>query len=634
MKKQIFISFLIIAFINYINGCSITNTERITPDKLTLTEEIIEEAVLLNLDVVKFNNKGARYLKLSDRITGKSKNGRPIELLVDQINEFRISNNISLKPEELKNRNINIFELVLKNNRLITFDKNGGMYDEKERRIVGKDKSQNILNIPIDRISEIYTEPAVVVNKYVLYNQKDIRLTAILAKENNILYIFDQAGGKLITQDQKIIGFNEHDSLVSIDPDSVLYLNVKRLDVTRSILASVGIIALGLGAIVLIIAATKESCPFIYSFDGDKYVFDAEPLGGATTKGLERTDYSKMDYLKNVNNSYEILVRNEVEETQYIDELSLLAINHDEDKEVYPDLNGNFYQIKQPIVPICAIDEKGLNLKQAVSADDNLYWQSKLPVDSNLIAQNHRHELTFTFPKATTKTKAKLIANVGTSLWGSRMIREMLQLYGNYIDNYYEKINEHGNEYQQMMNFIETEELYKLKYYTKNGDDWKFQGFINGGGPLVSETRVYDLDLSNICGDSVTIKINPPYGFWTVDYLAIQYDEYMPPIVKTINLKTVINNEETEIIDLIKTKDYNYCIMPNVGDYFVAKFSDKENVVDSNTSFYLKSSGYYEIHLDKSLPIQMATLSKFILEQGFIIKYANQRYSEWEKLKN
>ena len=61
-----------------------------------------------------------------------------------------------------------------------------------------------------------------------------------------------------------------------------------------------------------------------------------------------------MDYLKNIDDSYKILVRNEVEETQYIDELSLLAIRHDDDKEVIPDLNGNFYQIKDPQTPLSA----------------------------------------------------------------------------------------------------------------------------------------------------------------------------------------------------------------------------------------------------------------------------------------
>jgi len=632
MKKQILISLLIVAFFNYINGCSVTKIERITPEKLSFSEENIEEIVLLNLDVIRFDKNGARYTKPPDSIVGKLRDGSPVKFPVDQIKEFRTSSVNPIKPEELRNRNIE--EILLKDNELITFDHNGGVYNEKEKKITGKTDYQKTIIININKVSEIYIEPATTISEFDLYNQKDIKLTQILLKENNLLYVFNQDGGRVFIQEQKITGISTQNELVTVDPDSVLYLNVQRSDVAGSILANVGVVVLIVGVVGLIIAAAKQSCPFIYSFDGDKYVFDAEPLGGATTKGLERTEYSKMDYLKRVENSYKILVRNEVEETQFIDELSLLAIKHDEDKEVIPDLNGNFYQIKNPVTPVSAEDEKGLNLKKAVSVDDNLYWQTKLPVDSNSISQNYRHELTFTFPKPNNKTSAKLIANIGTSLWGSRMIREMLQLYGNYIDNYYEKIDEQGSEYKQMMNFIETEELYKLKYYTKNGDDWKFQGFINGSGPLVSEARVYDLDLSNIKGDSVTIKINPPFGFWTVDYLAIQYDEFTTPQIETIILETAINQEGIDLKELIKAKDNNYCTMPKVGDYFEATYREAENNTDSKTTYYLKSSGYYEIHLDKSLPFQFITLNKFVLDPGFIVKYANERYREWEKLNN
>ena len=42
--------------------------------------------------------------------------------------------------------------------------------------------------------------------------------------------------------------------------------------------------------------------------------------------------------------------------------------------------------------------------------------------------------------------------------------------------------------------------------------------------------------------------------------------------------------------------------MPKVGDYFEADFSALNNYDESVTTMYLKSSGYYELHLDKSLP--------------------------------
>jgi hypothetical protein len=312
----------------------------------------------------------------------------------------------------------------------------------------------------------------------------------------------------------------------------------------------------------------------------------------------------------------------------------LLAVKHDKDKDVIPDLKGNFYQIKNPVTPLSARDEKGLDLKKIVSSNDNLYWQSKLPVENNLISQNYREELIFAFPKPKDKTKAKLIANIGTSLWGSRMIREMLQLYGNSVDDYYEKINEHGSSYDQLMNFIETEELYKLKYYTKNEDKWTFQEYINGGGPLLSETRIYDLDLSNIKGDTVIIKMNPPYGFWTIDYLAVQFDEFNTPVITTMPLQSAVNQDGLDLKELISTKDNKYLTMPNVGDYFEGVYSEVKNNDDSNITYYLKSSGYYELHLDKSVPIQFNILGKFLTDTGFIIQYSNDKYREWVKTNN
>ena len=631
MKKQILISFLIVAFFNYIIGCSVTKTERISPENLSFSKEIIEEAVLNNLDVIRFDENGGYYAKPDNKIVGKLEDGKKIEFPVDRIKEFRTSRVEPIKLEDLSNQKIK--EVHLKNNMLVTFDADGGLYNKEENQIIGNTVGKIHATINIDKVANVFLEVPDKIDEYIL--SAETKLTQIILQNNNLLYVFDKDGGKYLSYSKDmIIGLTPDKQSVTIDPDSVLYLNVQRSDVAGSILATVGVVVLIVGVIGLIIAATKQSCPFIYSFDGNKYVFDAEPLGGATTKGLERTEYSKMDYLQKVDDSYKILVRNEVEETQFIDELSLLAIKHDEDKEVIPDLNGKFYQIKNPVTPVYAIDENGLDLKKAVNADDNLYWQTKLPIDSILVSQNQRHELTFSFPKPVNNKSAKLIANIGTSLWGSRMIREMLQLYGSSIDNYYEKIDEQGSEYKQLMNFIEKEELYKLKYYTKNGGDWKFQGFINGGGPLISETRVYDLDLSDIAGDSVTIKINPPFGFWTVDYLAIEYEEYEQPEVEILNLETAINQDGAELKETIRYKDNSYYEMPVVGDYFEAKYADTKNNFDLKTSFYLKSSGYYEIHLNKSLPLQLVTLGKLITNPGFIIKYSNDRYREWEKLNN
>ena len=81
-------------------------------------------------------------------------------------------------------------------------------------------------------------------------------------------------------------------------------------------------------AFVAIALATKQSCPFIYSWNGSEYVFDAEPYGGAVTRGLERDDYSELENLRAENGLYRLMVTNEVPETQYTNLMELQVVDH------------------------------------------------------------------------------------------------------------------------------------------------------------------------------------------------------------------------------------------------------------------------------------------------------------------
>jgi len=128
--------------------------------------------------------------------------------------------------------------------------------------------------------------------------------------------------------------------------------------------------------------------------------------------------------------------------------------------------------------------------------------------------------------------------------------------------------------------------------------------------------------------------VNPPIGFWTVDYLAVQYDTYpAPEIIYMIPSGTSLNQDGTDVTGLIKSRDNNYCVMPEVGDYFETSFADN-NLDNKNVTYYLKSTGYYEIHIDKTLPFRFTTLSSFIYNPGYIVKYANERYREWKQINN
>ena len=123
------------------------------------------------------------------------------------------------------------------------------------------------------------------------------QITEIILPTGEVV-VFDKPGARLLRQGNAIEGVTVPMFVGTVDGkktaislDDVLYVKVKRTDPAASVLATLGVLALVFVGAVAMIAATKESCPFVYSYDGERYVFDAEPLGGAVSKGLEKTDY-------------------------------------------------------------------------------------------------------------------------------------------------------------------------------------------------------------------------------------------------------------------------------------------------------------------------------------------------------
>jgi len=627
MYKKIFTSLVLLAFINYLFGCVVTKSEKAFKEELVVDEETIEQVVFPNGDVITFDENGGEFRVIESSIKGISIEGDEIILPLENIRELRTEKVPSIPFDEIGDSRIT--EVVVNGNRLFEFNDEGAKYDEQKNTITGITKDNQTISLSPKQILEIHTERAQTISREEFIQNENLFISQIVIENNNLLMTFDDEGGTYIQRMAVISGVTQEGKALNIATSEILYVKLLRVNAAGTVLANIGVLVGILAVAALIVLATKESCPFIYSFDGEKYVFDAEPLGGATTKGLQRSEFSKLNYLKEVDGKYKVMVKNEVEETQFLDEMSLYIIDHPTEYEVISDLEENFHTIKNPRKPILAEDENGLDLTKFITMQDNIFWQTKLPVEDYQSRSNLRHKLTFVFPKPGNEKSAKLIINAGTSLWGSNMIREMLMLYGDNIDTWYEKIDNSEIERKQMMQFIEREELYLLRILVKEGKNWAMQGLISGGGPFISETRVYNLDLEDVNGDSLIIQFNPPYGFWTLDYIAIEYENHPEPLVKEVSLSKAIDHDENDILPILLSTDDNYHIMPKVGDYFVVEFDTPPKSEDRDRSVFLKSTGYYEIHVPKDKPIQSQTLYEIGFIPGKIVEYSLKQYEEW-----
>jgi hypothetical protein len=432
----------------------------------------------------------------------------------------------------------------------------------------------------------------------------------------------------------KLIGFTADKIKREIDLSSIQSVQMKKGDYY---LTALGIGVVGIAAWLTIGMTTapspppSESCPFIYSFDGQHYVFDAEPYGGAICQGLERTEWCGLEHLRETNGLYRVLIANELDETQYTDELKLIVVDHPIGVRVAPDAAGKIHTFAQPLAPLSAVQNREKDIFSLVFERDFKVWESRYEDKPSLRKEDLREELIFEFAKPRDAQKAKLLVNASTDFWGSRVAKEFLTLFGNKISDWYLDVNARGPEFQKVMSWYLREELYLLQVKVETPSGWKPRGIIYGGGPFVSEDKAYVLDIGDVPGETLRIKLTPPTQFWNIDFLAVDYSEDMEVDVMEIAPASLGAWNDPVVCELLEAKDDRYFIMPRTGDSAELVFPSPARMPGFDRSILLKASGYYDIHLEAQNEPQTDLIKTILAEPGSTLEYALRVYEVGKK---
>ncbi len=414
---------------------------------------------------------------------------------------------------------------------------------------------------------------------------------------------------------------------VRLDQIQRVWLERKEKSTGRTV-GLVAVVAIGTVAIIVgVIAATKQSCPFVYSWNGTEYVFDAEPYGGAISRGLEKDDFEELGQLREQDGLYRLKLTNEVDETQFTNLTELWVVDHPPGTRVVPDIQGGLHTVGIPYAPVSAHDAAGNDLLPWLRATDRLIWEPPAVPDAD---GNLQSDIVMTFPKPSGANQAKLVANAATGLWGSYMIKQMVALRGRDVGAWYRTMDESKPARDALFAWEAREQLYALKIYVQEPTGWEVRGILPGTGPFISKDRIISLDVSRVQGDQLHIRIRPPTGFWALNSFAVDYTSDRSLSVQTVKPATARDLQGTDVLPDLIAIDDRYVAMPDVGDTVNLTFRAPSRHAGAERVVFLHSRGYYKLHLPGTGEPDTKTLEAIENVPGAGARFAAIKFGQWQ----
>ena len=394
---------------------------------------------------------------------------------------------------------------------------------------------------------------------------------------------------------------------VAVAQADVTSVEVRQFAPGRTVLAlaAVGVTVLLVAAAVKAISSISfassrsssygeiHSCPFVYTWDGTAWRLASGTFGGAIARTLERTVVDNLDYVAPQSGVVRLKVTNELEETDHLDALAMLAVDHSPGVTVAADLEGKLHTIGPLAPPVVAIDFRGADALARVRDLDGWSWESSVAGRDTSRSADLRDGLHLSFVRPHGAPRAHLVVDAKNTPWAVHLLYQFIAAHGAGTDAWYDSLNAEPVLAQAIGLRLAAEGFLAVSVRTASG--WAPAGLIWEVGPELAKRQVLELDLSSVVGDTVLVRFASAPALWLVDRVAMDFTADGPLTVHELPLVSARDRTGMDVARLISAVD-NLEYVTEPGDTAEVAFRAPSLEAGMSRTFLLRSSGWYRIH--------------------------------------
>lgn len=361
------------------------------------------------------------------------------------------------------------------------------------------------------------------------------------------------------------------------------------------------------------------SCPLVYSWDGREWRLDSGTYGGAITRGLERTDVDNLVHVAAPDGIVHLKVKNELNETDYLDALSVVAVDHDPDVTVAPDGAGHLYSVGALSPPIGARDDRGRDVLAGIRLADGVSWQSSFFARDTARLEDIRDGLELTFVRPHGARSARLVLDGHNTPWAASMLTQFIAAHGSATRAWYDSLDASPVMAKRMGQALAREGF--LGVSVRERESWQPEGMFWEAGPEIVKQQVLPLDLSGVTGDTVQIRLESAPTFWFIDRVAIDYSPERDATVTELAATRATFDDGHDVRADLAARDGQALTLEH-GDSALLDFQAPPLAPGKARTYLLRSTGWYRIHTAEAGAPALALLRQLQTEP-----YAGSRFS-------